>query len=104
MPQPDHPIQPASPAPEAPQGRRLLGELRARAQAGPPPSPAEMASALAQARARVAALAAGLAGANEAGLAAYEEALLLCMDLTMLGLDLARAHGPAYLPLPGQPL
>lgn len=101
MPQPD---QPAGQASRPPQGRRLLEDLRARAQAGQAPSPREMALALAQARARVAALTAGLSGADEAGLAAYEEALLSCMDLAMLGLELARAHGPAYLPLPGQPL
>lgn len=88
----------------APQRRQLLEDLRARAQAGQPPSPDEVAQALTQARAQVADLAAGLAGADEAGLAAYEQALLLCMDLTMLGLELARRHGPAYLPLPGQPL
>lgn len=95
MPQPDQPT---------PLARLLPADLRARAQAGQPPSPQEMAQALAQARAGVAALAAGLDHADEAGLAAYEAALLACMDLTMLSLDLARAFGPAYLPLPGQPL
>ncbi|MBI4800609.1 MAG: hypothetical protein HY794_18115, partial [Desulfarculus sp.] len=65
MPQPD---QPAKPKTEANQPPQLLEHLRSRAQAGPPPSPAEMAEALAQARAEVAALSAGLAGADEAGL------------------------------------
>ena len=85
------------------QGRRQLEELLTRAQAGPPPTPQELAQALGAAGDQVAALAAGLGqGADQAGLAAYEAALLLCMDLTLLGLELARRHGPAYLPLPGQ--
>jgi len=83
--------------------------MRAQARDGQPPDPAELRAVLGAAQARARALAAGLGleqrpgpQADPEGLEAYEEALLLCMDLTLWGLELVRGHGPAYLPLPGE--
>jgi len=93
---------PDSQEPQALPTRQLLEYLRALLGAGQAPSPQEVAQALALAQDQVAALARGLDGAGQAGLAAYEQALACCMDLTLFRLELARAFGPAYLPLPGK--
>lgn len=76
---------PQGQAPDAAQYRQALATARARARAtaaqalpagGPPPAPE--------------------------ALAAYEQALARCLDLTLLGVELARSHGPAFLPGPDE--
>jgi hypothetical protein len=94
-------------APGTDLAREALERLRAQMQEGQRPDPAQLREALAQARAQARALAAGLdlrgrEPANPAGLPAYEEALRLCLDLTQLGVELTRRHGPEFLPAPDE--
>lgn len=99
--QPDQALG-AAPRPERPDILDVA-RLRALAQEGRRPDPARFQQALAAARARVRGLAAALLASPAAGqaeLAAYEQALALCQDLTLLGLELTRRHGPDFLPAP----
>lgn len=92
---------------------------RSELQAGRPPDPAELRAAIRAARDRAQALARALGldpisgapapesapdPADIAGLAAYEAAIGLCLQLGQLGLELTRSFGPDYLfdlPEPG---
>ncbi len=87
---------------------RLTAMLAAAGQ-GRPPDPADLAGLRAQAQDLARALTRELgleqdpeaaARSNPEGLAVWERLLDLCLGLTALGLELARAWGPAYLPLP----
>lgn len=86
-----------------------LASMLAAAGQGRPPEPADLARLRAQAQALARELAldldlakdpAAAAQAQPEGLAVWERVLELCLGLTALGLELARAWGPAYLPLP----
>lgn len=87
----------------------LLTAMLAAVSQGRPPDPADLAGLRAQAQALARELARELgleqdpeaaAGSNPEGLTVWERLLELCLGLTALGLELARAWGPAYLPPP----